>query len=415
MRNITKIVLSLGLCASLVNAAGFGEIEFEPKKDISSFEKVELGFNADLTFNYQGLDHDFIPTNTANRKEKLQAGLSLPTANLDLNAKIMKGFNVKLETMLSSHHHHETFVKGGYATIDNLDFVYSGFAKDFMDQSTIKVGVDDINFGDAHFRRTDNADVMNNPFIMNMAVEAYMQAGFVELMHRLPAYDSIVVAGISNGQVNPSDVSAEKEGSDEYSFYVKYAFDKEINEDLRVRLSESVFFTEGTSKNSLYQGDKAGNVAEKIFNQKGEVPVTSDFGAAWNAMKGYSDLTVSMTNAFIKYNNTELFGLLEITDGSDSSSNDMEMIHYSVDLVQRFGKDNRFYGAVRYENATTELASDTSGDNELTQLQVGLGWFLSKNAVAKVEYIKQERDNFAEYTNGKAKFDGFMISTALSF
>jgi len=118
----------------------------------------------------------------------------------------MKGFNVKLETMLSSHHHNETYVKGGYASIDSLDFVTPGFAQGFMDQATIRIGVDDIDFGDAHFRRTDNADVMRNPFVMNLAVESYMQAGFLELIYRVPAASAFVVAGITNGQVNPDDV-----------------------------------------------------------------------------------------------------------------------------------------------------------------------------------------------------------------
>ncbi|RXJ70050.1 hypothetical protein CRV08_00360 [Halarcobacter ebronensis] len=139
MKRFTNIILSVAVCASLANAEKIKHV-FESEKDTSGFDKVEFNFNGDLTFTYQGLSDNY--------SDPIKSGLSLPTANLDINAKIMSDFNVKLETMLSPHHHHETFVKCGYASMDNLDFVYKGFAKDFMDHATIKVGVNDINYGD---------------------------------------------------------------------------------------------------------------------------------------------------------------------------------------------------------------------------------------------------------------------------
>ena len=373
------------------------------------FDKVEITFDVDLAFYYQGLSHTFTPSSST--QQAIQSGLILPTANLDINGKIMKGLNTKLEIMLSSHHHNETYVKGGYATIDSLDFIAPGFAKGFMDNATISIGVDDINFGDAHFRRTDNADVFSNPFVMNMGVESYMQAGFIELLYRFPSVSAFALAGITNGQANPDDVK-KKDGSDAYSYYAKLGYDKQYNDDLRIRLTESIFTVTGTSKTSLYSGDKAGNVAREVFNTSASAG--NDFGAGWKAISGYEDLTVSMTNFFAKYKNTEFFALLEIADGSDTNSLDMEMTHYSVDVVQRFGKDDKFYAAARYEKATTTLESDAS-DDELTQTQVTLGWFLSKNAMAKVEYIKQDRENFEEYVGGKGKFNGLMVSAALSY
>lgn len=395
MKTYSKILLSIAVCTTLANAERIEHV-FETPKDTSTFNEVELDWGVNLTFNYQGLDQ--------NHGEDIKAGLSLPTADLELNAKVMSGFNVKLETMLSSHNHHETFVKGGYATMDNLDFVSPGFAKGFMDNATIKVGVNDINYGDAHFRRTDNADVMSNPFISNMGVEGYMQAGFLELLYRLPAQNMFVLGGISNGEVNPDDVS-DGEGKDAYSFYAKTGWDSQISDETRVRLTQSVFFVEDTSKNRLYMGDKAGTVASKIFG-------SDNFGSTWNALSGYKDLTAGMTNLFIKHNNTEFFGLVEYADGANQTDEDFEMLHYSAEIVQRFGKD-RYFAAARYENATVERFGDSS-DDELTQYQVGLGWFLSKNAIVKAEYISQERENIASY--GKdIKYDGFMISAGLSF
>jgi hypothetical protein len=412
MKRISQTLLGLAVCIPPAYAGSHGGATFEPPKDRSGFDKIELGYSVDLTFTYQGLSHEFTPSDVNTTAQAIQPGLILPTADLEINAKVLKGFNVKLETMLSSHHHNETYVKGGYASIDSLDFVAPGFASGFMEQATLKIGVDDINFGDAHFRRTDNAGVFENPFVMNLAVESYMQAGFVELMYRWPQLHAFGIAGITNGQVNPDDVK-ERDGSDAYSYYAKLGYDAPLSDALRLRVTESLFYVRDTSKNSLYLGDKAGNVAREIFNNT-TTTAGNDFGAGWKAISGYRDLTVSMTNLFASYLDTEFFGLLEIADGTDSGDGSMELLHYAVDAVQRFGADNRFYAAARYENAKTALDSDPS-DDSLTQFQLALGWFLSETAMAKFEYIEQERKHFEEYVDGKGTFDGFMISAALHF
>lgn len=418
MKKFAVVLLSTVVCATLASAQKF-ENTFEAPKDTSAFKgKPEVSFNTDLTFNYQGLSQEF-DVAAATDEITLQQGLSLPQANFDINAKVMSGFNVKLETMLSSHHHNETYVKGGYATIDNLDFIAPGFASDFMKNTTIKVGVDDINFGDDHFRRSDNADVMRNPFVHNTGVESYMQAPHLEIYYRMPTINSLVMFGVTNGQVNPDDVSeshaAGKGSSNRPAGYAKFAFDSQLNDALRVRLSESVYYVSGTNKGtSLYSGDKAGTVTRKVFER---TSVDNDFGSLWNALSGFSDLAVSKTNFFARYNDTELYAMLEIADGADGADKDMAMTHYSLDLVQRFGMNDRFYVAGRYEKAVVDYADATNdlGDAEMTQWQVGLGWFLSKNAVAKLEYIDHKREKNSAFVGGNAEFNGYMISTALSF
>ncbi|MDD2384285.1 MAG: hypothetical protein PHN18_08870 [Sulfurospirillaceae bacterium] len=418
MKKIAIVLLSTVVCGTLASAKIVQQ--FEPAKDTSAFKgKPEVSFVTDLTFNYQGLSQDFdLAGTTAERN--LQPGLSLPQANFEINAKVMSGFNVKLETMLSSHHHNETYVKGGYATIDNLDFVAPGFASDFMKYTTIKVGVDDINFGDNQFTRSDNADVLRNPFVHNMGVESYMQAPHLEIYYRLPAISSLVMVGITNGQVNPDDVTESHTAgsSNRPAGYAKFAFDQDLSDALRVRASESVYYVSGTNKgSSLYSGDKAGSVSRYIFDTNPSQSNSSDdFGSVWNAMAGFSDLTVSKTHLFTRYVDTELYALLELANGSDTSDRDMKMVHYAFDVVQRFSND-KFWIAGRYENAKVDYAprNFNGKDAEMTQWQLGLGWYLSKNAVAKIEYIDQKRENNAAYVGGDAEFKGYMISTALSF
>ncbi len=423
MRTSTKLLLSVAACTTLANAAYHPEVQFEAPKDTSDFNGVELKSKLDLTFNYQLLEHDF--TRTGKTVQEIQSGMILPTADLDFDAKVMKGFNTKLEVMLSSHHHNETYVKGGYATIDNLDFITPGFLQGLMNDLTVKVGVDDINFGDYHYRRTDNADVFRNPFILNTGVEAYMQAGFVELLYRIPAANMFVMYGITNGQANPDDTKA-GDGKGAEAHYFKIGYDNQAA--TRLRVTESYYTVSDTTKNSFYSGDKAGTVPREIFNDTTSATTTgtsgNDFGSLWNPLAIFTtkfDFSVSSTNLFVKAGGTEFFGLVELLSAEDATKT-MDMVHYSVDAVQRFGENERFYAAVRYENATTDVKNDTV-DNEMTQIQATLGWFLSPNAMMKVEYVKQERKGFATtgdlntavYDNGEASFDGMMVSAALSF
>jgi hypothetical protein len=413
MKKSTVVLLSTVLCASLASAKV--QHVFEPAKDTSEFTDVEWNWKAALSFYYQGLTQDYTPV--TGTEEEIGNGLILPNANLDIYAKIMSGFNVKLQTMLSSSHHPEAYVKGGYATIDNLDFIAPGFLEGLMANTTIKIGVNDINFGDDHYRRTDNADVMRNPFVGNLAVESYMQAFHVEVLHRLPTLNAFVMGGLTNGKAQPNNVVKSNDTDDaknaSYALYGKVGFDKQLNDALRVRVTESVYWQEKTARGDLYSGDKSGDVFANIFGKAAKD--TSQ--QTWNAVSGYADIFASKTNFFVKYNDTEFYGLYEIVDGKKADGKSIDMNHYAFDIVQRFAND-RFYLAARYENAVVKHddAVRDYGDAELTQYQLTAGWFLSKNAVAKAEYIKHERKNFSDYGgNGKAEFDGFMISAALNF
>ena len=441
MKKIAVVLLSTVVCGTLASAKIVQQ--FEPEKDTSAFNgKPEVSFAVDLSFYYQGIDQPWnaskyashvdsntwnVPGNTGAGVGDSESALSLPSANLDINAKVMSGFNVKLQTMLASHHHNETYVKGGYATIDNLDFIAPGFLSGFMKDATIKIGVNDINYGDDQYRRTDNANVMRNPFINNMAVEAYDQGTHVELLYRIPAISSFVVMGVTNGQANPQD-TAESDTygttSNTYAVYGKIGFDHDYTDNLRLRITESVYNVSGVNRQDLYEGDKAGNVIRNVYGTVNSAVLSSGWDPTRNYVnykgtKQFSsapDVFASKTNLFVKYYDTEFYGMYEIINAEDTMGKSIDVNHYAIDLVQRFYND-KFWVAARYENAVQKYNDSYNdlGDAELTQYQATLGWFLSKNAVAKLEYIKQEREKFSIYKDGKASFDGFMVNASLSF
>src|SRR5690606_25028883 len=114
----------------------------------------------------------------------LGKGFNLPTANLVTAAILAPGIKVNLVTYLSARHHNEAWVKGGYLLIDALPFIKSDIADRIMKNLTIKVGDMEVDYGDAHFRRSDNGNVIHNPFVGNYIIDAFTTQVAAEFLFR---------------------------------------------------------------------------------------------------------------------------------------------------------------------------------------------------------------------------------------
>ena len=68
MKTSIRALLFLTVWTASTEAADYPRLEFEPEKDRSGFEKVEVSFNVDLTFTYQALSHDFTPSDGTARQ-----------------------------------------------------------------------------------------------------------------------------------------------------------------------------------------------------------------------------------------------------------------------------------------------------------------------------------------------------------
>lgn len=64
------------------------------------------------------------------------------------------------------------WLKDGFILIDKLP-VNLGPLNALMEYATIRVGHFEINYGDAHFRRSDNGSAMFNPFVGNYIMDAF--------------------------------------------------------------------------------------------------------------------------------------------------------------------------------------------------------------------------------------------------
>lgn len=188
---------------------------FEPsKEDTVAFDGVKVRVGGDFAMQFQGLNQ----SNDAGTLVELGSDFNLPSANLNLDVQVMEGVRMHLRTYLSSRAHNEAWIKGGYMRVDNFDFVKPGFLDGVMKYASITIGLDEFNYGDAHFRRSDNARAIFNPFVGNYIMDAFSTEAFGEIT--VQKNGLLAVVGLTNGKLN-QNVTVNDNTDNKPSFYGK--------------------------------------------------------------------------------------------------------------------------------------------------------------------------------------------------
>lgn len=375
------------------------------KEDTVLFDGTRVRIGGDFAIQFQGLSqsNDLVGDTLVD----LASNINLPTANLNLDVQIMDGVRMHLRTYLSSRHHNEAWVKGGYIQMDKLDFIKPGFLEGFMKVATFRFGMDDINYGDAHFRRSDNARAIYNPFVGNYIMDAFTTEPFAELT--IKNNGILAVAGVTNGRLNQSAIS----GDDGMVFYAKLGYDKQVNDDLRVRLTGSLYSSSDKStRDYLYNGDRAGaryyNVLEGVNDAS-----PSHFLPRFNTSFAYQ--TAFQINPFVKFQGLEFFGVFEVANNGNSAVGG-GFTQTGAEVIYRFGSKEQLYVGGRY-NAVTGEASDVAPTRSISRTNIGGGWYLNRNILTKVEYVNQSYSD-AGWNGSKfqgAEFNGIVIEAVIGF
>lgn len=380
-----------------------------PKDSVTTFEKLKVRVGGAFALQFQGLKHESGADQSVPATQLYNIGnnFNLPTANLDLDVALYDGINLHLRTFLSSRHHNETYVKGGYIQIDKLDFIQKDFLSDFMKHATIKFGHDEINYGDAHFRRSDNAYTTQNPFVGNYLMDAYATMIFAELYYRKDGF--IGMGGVTNGRLNQNAT-----GGTSPSVYAKVGYDKQLNNDLRVRLTGSVYNAADTQRLDFYDGDRAGS--RYYFVMENAAATSSGNFRSGQVVPDFKNKVTSfMINPFVRYKGLEFFGTFENASGRNFTETDRRTWNqYAAELLYRFGNDDNLYFGGRYNMVKGKLATGDKVD--VTRYNVGGGWFMTKNILAKVEYVNQKYNGYPTTSIlNEGGFNGFVLEAAISF
>lgn len=385
-----------------------GVDQFEAlKTGESTFDGVKVRMGGAFTIQFQGLDHSTGSTDTL---INIGHNLNLPTANLDMDVQLYDGVRMHMRTYLSSRHHNETWVKGGYIQIDKLDFIKKDFLKGLMDITTLKIGMMEINYGDYHFRRTDNASAIYNPFVGNLILDAFSTEAAAELYFTPKNF--LIMGGITNGKLNQGVNNPDTYGP---VFLGKLGYDSQINDDLRLRLTGSIYTTSKSAHNYLYSGDRAGSRFYLVMENYDATASANPRSGRYDP--GFSnEITAVMINPFVKFKGLEFLGTYETSSGkSNSEANTRTWNQFAGDLLYRFGKNENFYAGVKYNQASGEEAN-TGNTITINRVEGGAGWFMTKNILVKAEYVQQTYDGFAPSNIlYDGKFNGVMAEATISF
>ena len=387
-----------------------------PKEEGVPYTGFKLEWGAAFTQEYQALRHKNTaaprfavpPTVDLNQLIRIGNGFNNAQANLYLDAQLARGIRVEMTSYLSSRHHNETWVKDGYLLIDGSPYDVE-VLNNLMKVLTLRVGHFEINYGDAHFRRTDNGQAMFNPLVGNLIMDAFTTEIGGEAYLR--AHGLMAMVGVTGGEVRGQVAQPQNRSS---SYLGKVGFDRNIGDDTRVRLTGSIYSTAKSINNTLYSGSRAGSRYFDVL----ENTVSTEAAQAWSGdvQPGLrSKITAMVFNPFIQFHGLELFGNVEQAKGrAANEAADRKWTQNAGEALYRFA-GNQLYAAGRYNVVKGRLAG-FANDVTVDRVQVGGGWFITPNLMAKAEYVKQQYKDFpsTDIRNG-GEFSGMMVEGVVTF
>ena len=389
-----------------------------PKDDGVPFNGFKLDFGAAFTQQLQSLEHSnqadavMVAGKNANELIVIGKGFNNAVANLNVNAQLAPGIRVAMTSYLSSRHHNETWVKDGYILVDESP-IDLPILNNIMKYTTLKVGHFEINYGDSHFRRTDNGNAMYNPFVGNLIMDAFTTEIGGEVYLRKSGF--MAMAAVTGGEIKGQITVPEKRSP---SLITKLGYDKQLSPALRVRLTGSAYTTKKSASNTLFSGDRAGsryydvleNTVSTEAAQKSSGMIVPGFG-----MK----VTAFQVNPFVKFHGMEVFGVLETAKGRGATEvTRRQLDQVSVEGVYRFLADEKLFVGARYNTVSGRLpgAAFAANDIKVDRTQLSAGWFVTPLLMLKGEFVNQKYIDFptTDIRNG-GKFKGFMMEGVVAF
>jgi hypothetical protein len=389
---------------------------FETPKDPGvEFKGFKLDFGAAFTSQVQNLSHqntavpNLVNTVNANQLADIGFGFNNSTANATLHAQLAPGIRVQLTSYLSARHHNETWVKDGYIQIDQSPINWAP-AKMLFEIVTVKVGHMEINYGDAHFRRSDNGNALYNPFVGNYILDAFTTEIGGEVYLKLK--NVIAMGSVTAGELRGTVTAPGQRGP---SVIGKLGFDRQMTPALRVRLTGSMYRTDKNLSNTLYSGDRAGSRYYWVLENTTATESANYTSGAINP--GFrNEIAAYQLNPFVKFHGLEVFAVVEQAKGKAATeAAERTFRQHAVDLIYRFYDNEKLFVGARYNKAGGNLVgiADKAGAK---RVQVAAGWFITPALLAKAEYVNQTYYGYpvTNIRNG-GKFNGMMLEGVVGF
>lgn len=362
----------------------------------------------------QALQHD----DALNILENIPPGMHSAAANAMISADLIPEASVYFEFYISSKHHEGTVTpREGYFYLDRLPEQINFFGMNrlfqFMD---LKAGHFEIDYGNWHRIRSDNAQVQSNPLVGNYIIDANTVEPGVEVIFQKDWIYGVV--GVSNGTT-----TGDFEPQRGTGIHMKFGIDM----DRAFQASASIYRVDhsgnpaegcevcqvsfpGTpgeepgdgaeessegSFNSLYAGNRSGSRYAGVLGNGPDV-------GTLNIGRGQDVLAYHFDTGF-RLGKARVFGMggaafdFDI-NGSEPESPEENWYYYGGELQLDITPE--LYLAGRYNEArSTEMAGEDI-QAVARGLQIGGGYWLWENALLKLEYVRQTYQNFLPLYNG---------------
>ncbi|MDI9366097.1 MAG: hypothetical protein QM541_14155 [Flavobacterium sp.] len=400
------------------------------KSDTAKFDGLKVRWGAGFTQQYQSLTHENTAVNNSgtgsagvNRLYPIAPGFMTAQANLFMDVQLADGIKLNLTSYLSSRHHNETWVKGGYIQFDKVPFK-GQFWDNLMKIATIKIGHFEVNYGDAHFRRSDGGQALYNPFMEGNIADAYATEIGGEVYLQKNGFFGMIAAtnGMIKGHIDSVFATVQDDNTNRSpSLYLKGGVDKSLGDIARVRVTGSFYHNSSAAGSglTLYGGDRTGSNYQNVIEKgvPGALPASTAVAFSGRLNPGFSKkVDAFMLNGFLKIKGLELFGTYETASGrTKTETANRKMTQLAGDAVYRVGKAENVFFGLRYNTVKAALAGATQ-DVTVNRFAVAGGWFITKNVMMKAEYVTQQYKDFAvtDYRNG-GKFKGLVIEAVVGF
>jgi hypothetical protein len=410
------IALALGLTAA-ASAQGLEIVDTETNKLYITLNTVGTA---------QALNHENAYDSKGNKLNDVAPGFQNAFGDLGFVGKFGKNQEIEIvfDMYLSSRNHpSSTYGNEGYIVMrgvpENLQSLE--FLTPILNKVDIKAGHMLIEFGDAIHHRSNNAIVQKNALVGNYVIDPNIVSIGMQLSSKNPDKSRYGwVIGASNGTTT-EDWNVGRGFAVNGKVFVRPIEGLRLSASyIGADQSDNGTKAAGGSAMQMFSGNRSGERYAGILGG-GQAPggVFPQAGEKFNAAQ--FDVTYDLGKLPVKF-----YGHLGRTQDKDingtAAGAPEETWNYYAGEV-KYHITPAIYAAARYSGAVTEMLAGAASDGKVNRIQIGGGFWLSRNLLLKGEYVQQKYTGFAngQMVNNNIQawrdpeFSGFITEVSFSF
>ena len=416
----SRITLTVTLILALMTVATSAMAQIK----LTDTDTQKLYITVNTVGTAQTLDHKNAYDGTGKPFAKVAPGFQNAFGDLGFIGKFgrKQEIEVVFDLYLSSRNHPSTtYGNEGYMILhgvpENLDNLK--FLEPILSKVDIKAGHFLVDFGDNKDHRSNNAIVQKNPLVGNFVVDPNIVSIGMQLSSK-PGTRFGWLVGANNGTTTEDWNVGRGFGVNGKLIYYPIKPLRASVSYMTADNSDNPTKAAGGSALQMFTGNRSGERYAGVMGG-GQAPGNVFPQAGEKFTAGQFDLTYDRASFPIK-----LYGHYGRTqdkdiNGSAADAPEETWNYYAGDVVYKITPE--LYAAARYSAATTDMLNGRETDGKVNRIQVGGGFWLTKNMLMKLEYVTQKYEGFREgdmVNNGiqawrDPEFNGFVAEVSFAF